>query len=87
MVRLYKDPDGTTVFTTNENTMLVTMSTVAAVRGMHHLLDGENNCLRKRVKELENALAAYKVITHIRLMLFYRYIFFYLISRNLLEST
>ena len=70
MVRLYKDPNGTTVFTAHENAMHMraTTSTVTAVQGTHHLLDGENYCLRKRVKELENALVAYKVTVHIRLL-------------------
>ena len=72
MVRLYKDPDGTTVFTAHENAMhmRVTTSTVTAVQGTHHLLDDENHCSRKRVKELENALVVYKVMVHVRLMLF-----------------
>ena len=72
MVRLYKDPDGTTVFTAHENAIHVpdTTSAVTTVQGTHHLLDGENNHLRKRVKELENVLVAYKVMVHFRLMLF-----------------
>ena len=62
MVRLYRDPDGTTVFTAHENAMRITTSTAAVLDTYHNtMFDGEINGLRKRVKELENVIVAYKV--------------------------
>ena len=62
MVRLYRDPDGKTVFIAHNNAMQITTSSTVLATHHNTMCDGEINALRKRVKELENVIVAYKVI-------------------------
>ena len=62
MVRLYRDPDGATVFAAHDNAIRLATSTATAAQSSQHLLDGDKSNLKKRVKELESVLVVYKVI-------------------------
>ena len=55
MIRLYKDPNGETVFTAHEEALQIT-----TVLGDPQL-NNELNSLRKKIKQLESTITEYKV--------------------------
>ena len=57
MVRLYKDPNGETVFTAHEEALQIT----TALGGQLGEVSSEINSLRKTIKQLEDTIVAYKV--------------------------
>lgn len=57
MVRLFKDPNGETVFTAHEGALQIT----TVIRGHHPQLNEELASLRKKVKQLEDTIVEYKV--------------------------
>lgn len=59
MVGLFKDPNGETVFTAHEGALQIT----TVIGGHHPQLDEELASLRKKIKQLEDTIVEYKVIT------------------------
>jgi hypothetical protein len=55
MIRLYKDPNGETVFTAHEEALQITTALGDPQ------LNNELNSLRKTVKQLESTITEYKV--------------------------
>ena len=55
MIRLYKDPNGETVFTAHEEALQITTALGDAQ------LNSELNSLRKTIKQLEATITEYKV--------------------------
>ena len=54
MIRILKDPEGKTVFTAHEETMQITSA-------LDRLQDDELIGMKKKLKEMEGAISAYKV--------------------------
>ena len=63
MLRLYKDPEGTTVFSAHEEVSAVPVN--STVQGGNQDLVGdlqeENDNLKKKVKQLEDTITEYQV--------------------------
>lgn len=65
MLSLYKDPDGEGVFSAHDDPAAGQITTVHGIQGgppaQQSDLQGENDSLRKRVKQLEDAILEYQV--------------------------
>ena len=61
MVRLFKDPNGETVFTAHEEALQIT----TVIGGHHPQFNEEVASLRKKIKQLEDTIMEYKVTTMI----------------------
>ena len=60
MVRLFKDPNGETVFTAHEEALQIT----TVIGGHHSQHNEELVSLRKKLKQLEATIVEYKVYNH-----------------------